>query len=488
MTGSEDSRQNGTMENFEEMLEAYTGADKALSVGDKVSGPIIGMSGDNLFVDVGAKIDGLADRTEFLSDEGELTVAEGDTVELFVTAVKPDAIHLSKAVSGPAGAAMLEEAFNTKLPVEGKVLATRKGGFDVEVSKRRVFCPVSQIDTRFVENAEEYVGKTFSFAIIKFEQRGRNIVVSRRVLLEQEQQAARDEFLKNVKEGDLVDVTITRLTNFGAFAELADGVEGLIHVSELSWTRIAQADEAVSVGDKLRVKLLGIETDKKGQLRISLSAKQVQENPWNRVETELTAGEVREGKVVRLTPFGAFVEVLPGIDGLVHISEMSYTKRVHKAEDVVSVGDTVSVKIKSIDLTARRISLSMRDAEGDPWVDVEERFPTGTTVEGTVESSSDFGLFINIAPGVTGLMPKSMMAKADKAANLDTLKSGDKVEVTVAQLRTAERKVTLAPKGVSASEDTSWKAHRKTQTAKSEPQSNFGSLGSLLQDALNKKK
>lgn len=488
MTGSEDSRPNGTMENFEEMLEAYTGADKALSVGDKVSGPIIGMSGDNLFVDAGAKIDGIADRSEFLDDAGELTVAEGDTVELYVTAVKADAIHLSKAISGPAGAAMLEEAFNASLPVEGKVLATRKGGFDVEVSKRRVFCPVSQIDTRFVENAEEYVGQTFSFAIIKFEQRGRNIVVSRRALLEQEQQAARDEFLKDVNEGDLIDVTITRLTNFGAFAELTAGVEGLIHVSELSWTRIAQSDEAVSVGDKLRVKLLGVETDKKGQLRISLSAKQVQENPWNRVESEITAGEVRNGKVVRITPFGAFVEVLPGIDGLVHISEMSYTKRIHKAEDVVSVGDTVSVKIKSIDLSSRRISLSMRDAEGDPWADVEERFPAGAEVEGTIESSSDFGLFINLAPGVTGLMPKSLMAKADKAANLDALKAGDKVEVTISQLRTAERKVTLAPKGVAASEDTSWKAHRKTQTAKAEPQSNFGSLGSLLQDALNKKK
>lgn len=488
MTGSEDSRQNGTMENFEEMLEAYTGADKALSVGDKVSGPIIGMSGDNLFVDVGAKIDGIADRTEFLGEEGELTVAEGDTVELYVTAVKADAIHLSKAISGPAGAAVLEEAFNAKLPVEGKVLATRKGGFDVEVSKRRVFCPVSQIDTKFVEDPEEYVGKTFSFAIIKFEQRGRNIVVSRRALLEQEQQAARDEFLKTVNEGDLLDATVTRLTKFGAFAELAAGVEGLIHVSELSWSRIAEPDEAVSVGDTVRVKLLNVETDKKGQLRISLSAKQVQENPWTRVESELTAGEVREGKVVRLTPFGAFVEVLPGIDGLVHVSEMSYTKRVHKPEDVVAVGDTVSVKIKSIDLASRRLSLSMRDAEGDPWADVEERFPAGSEVEGTVESSSDFGLFINIAPGITGLMPKSMMAKANKEANLGALKSGDKVEVTVSQLRTAERKITLAPKGVEASEDTSWKAHRKSKPAKAEQQGSFGSLGSLLQEALNKKK
>lgn len=488
MTGSDDSRQNGTMENFEEMLEAYTGADKPLTVGDKVSGTIIGISGDSLFVDIGAKIDGLADRSEFLNEEGELSLAEGDSIELYVTAVKPHEIHLSKHVSGPAGAAILEEAFNTSLPVEGKVLATRKGGFDVEVSKRRVFCPVSQIDTRFVENAEEYVGSTYSFLIIKFEQRGRNIVVSRRALLEKEQQAARDEFLKTVKEGDLLDATITRLANFGAFAELAEGVEGLIHISELSWSRISQADEAVSVGDKLRVKLLKVDTDKKGQLRISLSAKQVEENPWNRVASELKEGEVREGKVVRLTPFGAFVEVLPGIDGLVHLSEMSYTKRVHKAEDVVAVGDTVSVKVKAIDLGARRVSLSIRDAAGDPWADVEANYPAGTELEGTVESSSEFGLFINIAPGVTGLMPKSMMAKAAKEANLDAVKPGDKIEVTVSQLRAAERKITLAPKGASVSEDNSWKAHRKTQPAKSEPKGNFGSLGSLLQDALNKKK
>ncbi len=498
MAGSDDSRQIGAEENFEAMLDAYTGSmGESLKVGDRVTGTVISITADSVFVDTGTKVDGVADRTEFLNDEGELAVAEGDEVELYVMASGAQEIRLSKALSGVGGAALLEDAFQSRLPVEGKVVASRKGGFDVEVLKRRAFCPVSQIDTRFVENAESYVGQTFQFQIIKFEQRGRNVVVSRRALLEQEQAAQRAEFLEQMQEGSIVDARIVRLAPFGAFAEIVPGVEGLIHISELSWSRIGAADEAVSEGDMVRVKILGIETDKKGQLRVSLSARQVTENPWSRVTDELSEGEVRQGKVVRLTAFGAFVELLPGIDGLVHVSEMSYVKRVHKPGDMVAVGDTVTVKIKSIDVPAQRISLSMREAEGDPWADVESRFAPGTTVEGTVESRTDFGLFINLAPGVTGLMPKSTMAKAGKGANLDHVKPGDTLRVTVAQLRAQDRKLSLAPEGVELEEDTSWKEFRKPKAAK--PGTTSGgttsgdagafsnSLGAALRDALKQR-
>ncbi len=492
MAGSDDSRQNGAEENFEAMLDAYTGSmGESLKVGDRVKGTVISITADSVFVDTGTKVDGVAERTEFLDDAGELTIKDGDEVELYVMAANAQEIRLSKALSGFGGAAILEDAFKAQLPVEGRVIATRKGGYDVEVLKRRAFCPVSQIDSRFVEDAEAYVGQTFQFQIIKFEQHGRNVVVSRRVLLEKENEAKRAEFLAEVKEGSVVDAKIVRLAPFGAFAEIVPGVDGLIHVSELSWSRVASADEAVSEGDVVRVKVLSIETDKKGQLRISMSAKQVMENPWSRVSDELKEGEVREGKVVRLTNFGAFVEVLPGIDGLVHVSEMSYTKRVHKPGDMVAVGDKVMVKVKGIDLGAQRVSLSMKEAEGDPWSGVEEQFTAGTTVTGKVESKTEFGLFVSLAPGVTGLMPKSNMAKAPKTANLDNVKPGDELEVTVAQIRSAERKITLAPVGVETAEDTSWKEYRKPKAEKTtvsgDTSAFSNSLGAALKDALKNK-
>ena len=493
----QDTRQNGE-ENFEAMLDAYTGSmSETLRVGDKVKGAVISITADSVFIDTGTKIDGVAERAELLNDEGELTVAEGDEVELFVVAVSATEIRLSKAVGGAGSISMLEDAFNGNLPVEGRVMATRKGGFDIEVLKRRAFCPVSQIDARFVENAEEYVGQTFQFQIIKFEQNGRNVVVSRRALLEREIEEKREEFLKDVKEGDQLDGTVSRLAAFGAFVELAQGVEGLVHLSELSWSRVSAADEAVSPGDTIRVKILGMETDKKGQLRISLSAKQVQENPWNRVEAELKEGEVMEGKVVRLAQFGAFVELLPGVDGLVHVSEMSYAKRVHKPEDMVAVGDKVSVKIKGIDFGQQRISLSMRDAEGDPWADVGKRFAPGTTVEGTVESHTDFGVFVSLAPGVTGLMPKSLLAKAANAKELETIKPGSTICVVVSEVRATERRISLAPEGVEVTEDTSWKKYSKPSRPRTERPSkggsqsfgdagSFGSLGSALEQAMKK--
>lgn len=492
MAGSDDSRQIGAEENFEAMLDAYTGSmGESLKVGDRVKGTVISITADSVFVDTGTKVDGVAERSEFLDDDGALTIKDGEEVELYVMAANAQEIRLSKALSGFGGAAILEDAFKAKLPVDGRVVATRKGGFDVDVLKRRAFCPVSQIDSRFVENAEAYVGQTFQFQIIKFEQHGRNVVVSRRALLEQEQEAKRAEFLAEVKEGSVVDVKVIRLAPFGAFAEITPGVEGLIHVSELSWSRIGSADEAVSEGDVVRAKILAIETDKKGQLRISMSAKQVMENPWSRVAEELKEGEIREGKVVRLTNFGAFVEVLPGIDGLIHISEMSYTKRVHKPGDVVAVGDKVTVKIKGVDLGAQRVSLSMKEAEGDPWAGIEERFTAGATVEGKVESRTEFGLFVSLAPGITGLMPKSNMAKAPKTANLENVKPGDTLQVTVAQVRTVERKITLAPVGVQTEEDTSWKEYRKPKQEKTtvvgDTSAFSNSLGLALKDALKSK-
>ncbi|GAB6112960.1 30S ribosomal protein S1 [Desulfomicrobium salsuginis] len=468
-------------EDFAELFASYESQRKAaLKAGDKVSGTVISIGQKSVFVDCGASVDGIVDREELLNDAGELTVAEGDTLELYVVGLTDDSVRLSKALTGAGGLNMLQDAYEGGVPVEGKVREQIKGGFHVEIMKRRAFCPVSQIDSRYVANPEDYVGQTLQFRITKLTEGGRNIVVSRRALLEVEQQQASAEFFDGVKPGDVVEGTVTRLAAFGAFVELVPGVEGLVHISEISWARIQSPEEALSVGDRVRVKYLGTSAGKKpGETRLSLSIKQAQDDPWKTVSERFKEGDKVTGKVVKLMEFGAFVEIAPGIEGLVHVSEMSYAKRIHKPGDVVQVGDMVAAVIKQVDVEKQRISLSMRDAEGDPWLTVSDKYPVGQTFEGTVEKRQQFGLFVNLEPGVTGLLPQSVMAKAEGEVKYDKLVAGDKVVVSIESVNLRDRKISL---GTGKKDEVSdWKGYK--------PQAggDMGSLGDVLAKALKKK-
>ena len=262
--------------------------------------------------------------------------------------------------------------------------------------------------------------------------------------------------------GDTVEGKISRFAPFGAFMELDTAVEGMIHLSELSWSRVGAPDEAVSLGDTVRAKVLSISKSDKGQVRIALSRKQAEGDPWQDVTQRLENGAVVQGKVVRLAPFGAFVEILPGIEGLVHISELSWTKRVNKPEEILQVGDIVAVKIKEINADSRRISLSLRDAEGDPWQDAAQQFAPGSIVQGIVEGRSTYGLFITLAPGITGLLPAGIIKNAKNAGQYSKLDKGDSVTLVVQNLDTAARRISLAPEGSEASfsaDDKAWKQH-----------------------------
>lgn len=469
-------------EDFAELFASYESQRKtALKAGDKVSGTVISIGQKSVFVDCGASVDGIVDREELLNEAGEVSVAEGDTLELYVIGLTDDSIRLSKALSGIGGLNMLEDAYSSRIPVEGKVKEQIKGGFHVEILKRRAFCPVSQIDVRYVSSPEDYVGQTLQFRITKLTEGGRNVVVSRRALLEEEQQQASASFFDKITEGDVVEGTVTRLAAFGAFVELVPGVEGLVHVSEVSWARIQNPDEVLSVGDSVRVKYLGTSPGKKlGETRISLSIKQVQGDPWKTVAERFKDGDKVTGKVVKLMEFGAFVEIAPGIEGLVHVSEMSYAKRVNRPGDVVQVGDVIAAVVKQLDIEKQRISLSMREAEGDPWLNVVEKYPVGQTVQGTVEKRQQFGLFINLEPGVTGLLPQSVMAKAEGDVKYDKLGTGDTVVVSIESVNTRERKISL---GTGKKEDVSdWKGY-KTQAASTD----LGSLGDVLAKAMKNK-
>jgi small subunit ribosomal protein S1 len=469
-------------ESFADMFEAYTaGMKDDIQVGDKVCGKIISISNQAVFVDTGTKADGIVELGELLDESGQLTCAVGDEVELYVVSANESEIRLSKAMAGVGGMEMLKDAYANAIPVEGKVVQTIKGGFQVEVLQRRAFCPVSQIDTQYVENADAYVGQTFTFRISRLTEGGRNIVLSRRDLLEAEQRKVNEAFIKTLAKDQIYTGRVTRLMPFGAFVELVPGLEGMVHISELSWSRLEKPEEAVSPGDQVDVKVLRIEPSAKGQ-RIALSVKQVDGNPWDRVADEIQVGQKITGKVSRCAPFGAFVELRPGIDGLVHISEMSYTKRVLNPQEIVQPGQTISVMVKEVDLDKRRISLSIKDAEGDPWIEVTEQFTQGQSVTGTVEKAEKFGLFVALAPGIVGLLPKSVISRSSQAAAVNKLKAGDTVTVAIATINAKERKISL---GLGDSDDESnWKNFTDKKTTDG---SSLGSLADKLAEALKKK-
>jgi small subunit ribosomal protein S1 len=467
---------------FEELFNSYeVKGGRELKEGDMVEGKIISVGKSSVYVDTGTKSDGVVDKIELLDEHGEFPFQVNDPIKLYVVSLSESEVILSRAISGAGKAAMLEDASRNNTPVEGRVTDVIKGGFSVDILGKRAFCPVSQMDVRYVETPEDYLGQTYHFLISRFEEKGRNIVVSRRDLLNEQIEVERKAFLAKVSEGDIIQGTVTKLMPFGAFIELVPGVEGMAHISELSWSRVEKAEEVVQTGEMVSVKLLKIEGGDKDTPKISLSLKQVGDNPWDNMGIAFNPGDQVTGKVVRLATFGAFVELAPGVDGLVHISEMSHTRRVLRPEDVVSQGEEIQVVIKAIDQESKRISLSIKDALGDPWTGVSTKYIPGSVVEVTLEKRESFGLFMNLEPGITGLMPMSNLSKAASSSDFDKLKPGDSIPVLVQEVDEDKRRITLASPDQKDSGD--WKSF--AQEGKKET---MGTMESLFREAMNKKK
>jgi len=468
-------------QSFEKMLEAYEQKEaREIQVGDRVSCKVLSIGRESVFVDIGAIIDGVVEKAELLDEDGKLTCKEGDVLDLYVVSVGESEVRLSRAMSGTGGLRALEDAFENEVPVEGRVTGRCKGGYDVTVMQKRAFCPGSQMDLKYAEDPEQYVGKTFRFLLTQFEQDGRNIVLSRRRLLEKELEKMRGEFLSKIEKDMVIEGTVTRLVSFGAFVEVFPGIEGLVHVSELSWSRVSNPEKILHIGQNVKVKILAVERDKgNGKVKISLSIKDVSPDPWENIGAFVREGQVVDGEVTRCVSFGAFVEVVPGVEGLVHISEMSYIKRVLKPEELVKVGDRVRVMVKEIDKENRRLSLSMKDVEGDPWSDILQRYHEGEVVEGRLEKKEKFGFFVSIEPGVTGLVPRVKLEGSPYGAELEKLKEGNVLRVTIESINQAEKKMTLAP--APGGEEGDWESYSPSD-------SSFGSLGEKLRQAMDKKK
>lgn len=432
---------------FAELFEQSARAPGArFSPGDRVTGTVVKISKETVFVDLGGKSEGTADLAEFLDEEGAPTVKEGEEIELRVSSMRRG-IQLSRAIRARGAEALeiLRDAQRNQIPVEGRVAAANKGGLEVEISGLRGFCPLSQIDLGYCEKPEEHVGQRYQFRIMEMKERGRNIILSRRALLKEEQEKKLKETLASLRPDQEVEGRVTRLMDFGAFVDIG-GLEGLLHVSEISRARVGHPADVLTSGQIVRVRILKMETDRKGAPRVSLSRKVLEPEVWD-AGLPFREGEVIRGRISRLAEFGAFVEVAPGLDGLVHVSEISYQKVAHPNR-LLKEGDEVEVLVLKIDEERRRLSLSIREAESRQRAEAyaresgEARLEVGQVLPGIVEDHKPYGLFVRLPQlgvGVRGLLPLEELLDADKAEVKKKFPQGQEIRVEILSIDEKER-------------------------------------------------
>jgi len=445
---------------FAEMFEAIPKfKDRKFVAGETVSGRIVKVGKDTIFIDLESKSEGIAEAEEFLDKEGNLTVKEGDWVEMRVSSTR-EGIHLSKGIKiqGAEAFDLLRDAKEDQIPVEGRVTAVNKGGFEVDLSGFRAFCPVSQIDTKYCEKLEEHIGGRYQFRIMEIQEKGRNIVVSRRALLEEEQEKKAKETLAMLKPDMECEGKVTKLAEFGAFVDLG-GVEGMVHVSAISHARINHPSEVLTPGQIVKVKVLKIEPDKNGRQRIALSMKALEPDQWEK-GLSLQEGEIIRGKISRLTDFGAFVEVAPGVDGLVHISEISY-ERISHPSALLHEGEMVEALVTGIDPDARRISLSIKEAVIKKQMGGEEegaeraRLQVGQLLRGVVDDTKPYGLFVRLpqlGTRVRGLLPMEELKASEKGDVKKRFPRGKEVRVEIIAID-EKGKIRLSQKVMEERED-----------------------------------
>ncbi len=392
---------------FAAMLEAFEQAPtpSRLTPGMPVSGKIFHISKESVFVSLSQSQEGSMSRAECTNDDGELTVTVGDPIDAFVVSME-DGITLGRKLGrGSDGSAMLEEAREHGIPVDGTVTAVNKGGLEVTVVGGRAFCPMGQIAAGFVEDPQTLVGQTLTFLVREAGGRGRDVVLSRRALQERERASAQKKLLETLAVGQRLQGRVTRTAAFGAFVDIG-GIEGLIPISEMAHAHVTDVSEICQANDMVEVEVRSIEPDPKrsGQLRIGLSRKSTQQDPWQAQAETLHEGAQLAGTVLRIEPFGAFVEVYPGITGLIHISEMS-TMRVQHPKDLLSLKQSVTVRVLRFDSAARRLSLSLKDAAPAGASGDAARVVAGSAVEGVVERIESYGIFLKLADGQVALLP-----------------------------------------------------------------------------------
>lgn len=407
-------------------------------------GTVVAVTPEAVFVDIGFKTEGIIPAEEFREESGEPSVQVGDLVVVSIKGRAPEGYYqLSKIrVERPKDWASLERAFAEKTAIAGVVTGVVKGGLSVDVGVR-AFLPASRSGVREVADLEKLAGQEITCKIIKLDVADEDVVVDRRVVLEEEEARARQAAFAALEEGAVVRGTVRTVTDFGAFVDLG-GVDGLLHVADMSWARVGKPSDVVAVGDSIEVKILKVDAASR---RVSLGLKQLTPEPWSLAGEKYKAGDRVRGKVTRVADFGAFVELEPGVEGLIHLSDLSWSKKARKPGDVVRPGELVEAVILNVNAAERRIGLSLKQALGDPWEDIAQRFPPGAIVEGTVSNLAKFGAFVELAEGVEGMIHIGDLS-AEKRLNhpQEVLKPGEKVRALVLEVDRERRRIRLGVK------------------------------------------
>ena len=441
-----DGEEELTDEQRADLVGAYEESMRSIGEGEIVRGTILTIDDKDVLVDVGFKSEGIISLSEF-PDPSVLKV--GDILEVFLEKMENQdgLVVLSKQRADFVRVwDRVKEAHDNAQIVEGRLIRKIKGGVVVDLYGVEAFLPGSQIALRQVQNVDALLGQNVSVKIIKLNKRRRNIVVSRRAVLEEERDRMKSTILKDLAKDQIREGVVKNITDFGAFVDLG-GIDGLLHITDMSWGRVAHPSELAKIGDKVRVKVLNFDPEKE---RISLGLKQLEAYPWEGVEEKYKVGDRIQGRVVSITDYGAFIELEKGIEGLIHVSEMSWTRHVRHPSKVVNIGDVIEAVVLKVDKAAEKISLGLKQVEPDPWLTLDQKYPPGMRVKGKVRNLTNFGAFVELEEGIDGLVHVSDMSWTKRVAHpSEVLKKGDAVEVVVLSIDKEHRRISLGLKQVS---------------------------------------
>jgi len=413
--------------------------------GDVVRGMVVTVRDDVVVVDIGFKTEGMVPRSEFTDRDGKVTVKSGDEVDVLVERFDEAAgeVRLSRERAAKMRIwEVLEEAHRKGTPVRGRVLERVKGGLTVEIGVR-AFLPGSLVDLRPTRRLEDYIGEEVEARIINFDRRRANVVLSRKAILEEQVSSQKEDTLTHLEEGSVVTGVVKNITDYGVFIDLG-GIDGLLHVTDISWGRVGHPSEYFKVGDEARVVVLRVDKERE---RVSLGYRQRFEDPWTHVEARYPVGKKIKGKVTNVVDYGAFVELEEGVEGLIHVSEMSWTKKVKNPRSIVETGQEIEVVVIEADVEKRRLSLSLRQAEANPWEDFATRHRVGSKVKGVVRNLTDFGAFVELEPGVDGLVHISDMAWTRRIAHpSEVVQKGQEVEGVIITMDVANQRISVSMK------------------------------------------
>ena len=440
----DDSRAHGDVD-FGQLLDQFEQEQATLQEGEVVRGTVVGISERGVVIDFGYKSEGLVNPAEFTED-GVMTVKAGDEVEVLVKSMETaDGLPILSRADAVRMKAWddLEKAYQDGSTVKGRVIERIKGGLRVDIDGIGAFLPGSQVDVRPVRNLDSLRNQEIEAKVIKLNRKRSNVVLSRKAVIETENAGRKDQTLHHIEEDIIVEGQIKNLTDYGAFVDLG-GVDGLLHVTDMSWGRLQNPNELFKVGDNIQVKVLKFDRERE---RVSLGFKQFQPDPWSSVEERFPVGTRVSGRIASVADYGAFVELESGVEGLVHVSEMSWSKRVKHPSKIVNPGDSVDVEVLSVDPKARRISLGMKQIQDNPWQTLHDRYQVGTRVHGRVRNLTDFGAFIEIEDGVDGLVHVSDISWSRRIKHpSEVLKKGQEIDAIITSIDTENRRLSLSIK------------------------------------------